>query len=195
MSNNTLALVAQPTAIDGQTSNGQPKTYFCRSGMVTTYKSLSFEYGYVKITARLPSELWMWPALWLAASNLQWPPEIDMMEHWGLAGGTTGVFLHPVTNNPTLRLSGVGTWVKTTTDLTQGWHTFSIYWTPAEIIWYIDGHKVFSLTNGIPHQPMYLIMNLAYWPSAPFPQGQPQVPANVTCAGQFLIRSVQVWQQ
>jgi beta-glucanase (GH16 family) len=156
---------------------------------------MSFEYGYVRITARLPSNLWMWPALWLAAANLQWPPEVDMVEHWGLWNGSTGVFLHPVSDNAQLKLAGIGTWLKNRSAPTQGWHTFSLYWTPTDLTWYIDGHAVYSLNQYIPNQPMYLIMNLAYWPSAPFPQGEPNASANVPCAGQFLIRSVQVWQQ
>ena len=29
--------------------------------------------------------------MWLAASNLHWPPEIDLLEHWGAPTSKSGV--------------------------------------------------------------------------------------------------------
>ena len=77
-----LHLVAQHVPTQGQTADGGAKQYSCRSGMVTTYPGFRFEYGYVQVVVRLPDGPGLWPAFWLLASDLKWPPEIDIFEHW-----------------------------------------------------------------------------------------------------------------
>ena len=56
--------------------------YTYRSGMVTTFPGYKFTYGFVQVVARIPDAVGTWSALWLAASNEHWPPEIDLVEHW-----------------------------------------------------------------------------------------------------------------
>ena len=70
----------KPTA--GTTSTGAPEEYGCRSGMITSYPGFKFEYGFVQVVANIPHGRGLWPALWLAAANGQFPPEIDMVESW-----------------------------------------------------------------------------------------------------------------
>jgi beta-glucanase (GH16 family) len=170
-----LQLVAQREPTRGTNKNGEPKEYACRSGMVTSYPSLRFEYGYIEITAEIPFGNGLWPAFWLAAANQKWPPEIDILEHWGTELNGKA-YLHPTTGP---RQSDVFN----TPNLASGWHTFSLYWTETQLIWYYDGNQVFSTTTGIPHQEMYLIANLADYQPGPR-----------TCAGSLLIKSVKLWQ-
>jgi hypothetical protein len=47
------------------------------------YPSLRFEYGLVQVVAHIPHAPGLWPALWLAATNGKYPPEIDMLDSWG----------------------------------------------------------------------------------------------------------------
>jgi beta-glucanase (GH16 family) len=175
VSNGELHLVAQREPTPGLNKQGGAKTYACRSGMVTTYPSLNFKYGYVQITAMIPFGKGLWPALWLAASNEKWPPEIDILEHW--ASESYGkVYLHP--------LSGVrqGGSVSLSA-LSASWHTFGLYWTNTRLAWYYDGKQVFATSTGVPQQDMYLIANLAV--------------DNASlggCSGTLLIKSVKVWQ-
>jgi beta-glucanase (GH16 family) len=168
-----LHLVAAPIPTQGLNRAGAPKHYSCRSGMVTTYHSYSFEYGYVQIVARVPSGAGLWSALWLAAANRKWPPEIDIVEHW--AAARTGVYFHPV------GLTHVGA-RPDPPGLFRGWHTYTLQWTRSKIIWYIDGQEVMYVTRHVPHQLMYFIADLAdSWR----PGG---------CSGTMLIRSVKIWQ-
>lgn len=176
--NGSLHLVAKRAPTSGLNSHGKSHVYACRSGMVTTYPGFRFKYGYIKIVAHIPAGAGLWPALWLAASNERWPPEVDILEHWGPTKNRTGVFFHPLgapqltdhIHMPTLSI---------------GWHTFALLWRPSELVWYIDGYHVLTTHFLVPHQSMYLIANLA---EAQDPRSGPG------CQGVMEIRSVKVWQ-
>jgi beta-glucanase (GH16 family) len=170
-----LHLVAQREPTAGLNAQGDPKTYACRSGMATTYPSLQFEYGYIQITAKIPFGKGLWPALWLAAANQKWPPEVDILEHWD-SESSGKVYLHPLTG---ARQGGS----VTTPNLSAGWHTFGLYWTKTRLVWYYDGAQVFATSTGIPQQDMYLIANLAVDNASPG-----------GCSGSLLIKSVKLWQ-
>jgi beta-glucanase (GH16 family) len=178
VSGGLLHLAAQRKPTQGLTKDGRPTVYACRSGMVTTYPSFNFKYGVVQIVARMPSVKGMWPALWLAASNLKWPPEIDILEHWVRPERSTGLFLHP------LDRARVGTF-PLTANLARGWHTFSLVWTQRSLEWFIDGRLGLYSTHQVPRQPMYFIANLA----------DAKRPSRGGCGGSLVIRSVKVWQK
>lgn len=171
-----LHLVAEREPTEGRTKGGKPKTYSCRSGMVTSAPSFNFKYGIVQIVTRIPYGIGLWPALWLAASNHQWPPEIDILEHVGFTQRAS-VFIHPVKGH------FFGGPVYTPGNLSQGWHTFQLSWTKNRITSFIDGVQVYTETQYVPQQAMYLIANLADLSTAPG-----------SCTGTMLIKSVKVWQ-
>ena len=179
VSNGVLRLVAQRKKVFGRSGSGTPQTYACRSGMVTTFPGYRFQYGYVQVVARIPQGTGLWPALWLAASNMHWPPEIDILEHWGRVADHTGVFLHPVGS------VRVGT-RHNSIHLSAGWHVYSLLWTSSRLVWYIDGHEVFAVARHIPSQPMYFVANLAEYILPSGPGG---------CDGSLLIKSVKVWRR
>lgn len=176
VSGGALHLVAKHTSTPGLAPDGKPETYTCRSGMVTSEPGFNFKYGLVQITARIPYNTGLWPALWLSASNHQWPPEIDMLEHWHF-DQQAKVYLHPKGADE------IGGPVFTPGNLSTGWHTFQLYWSKNLLVWYIDGVQVFSASANIPQQDMYIIANLADDSTAPG-----------SCTGTMLIKSVKVWQ-
>jgi hypothetical protein len=178
VSRGLLYLVAMRKPTVGSTRAGQPAEYACRSGMVTTFPSFNFTYGVVQIVARMPSVKGMWPALWLAASNLKWPPEIDILEHWVRPVRPTGMFLHPLDG------ARVGAF-PLTANLGHGWHTFSLVWTRDKLEWFVDGRLGLYSTHDVPRQPMYFIANLA----------DARRPSRGGCGGALVIRSVKVWQR
>jgi beta-glucanase (GH16 family) len=180
VSHGLLYLKAEPKRTPGSAKDGQPRGYACRSGMVTTFPSFNFTYGVVQIVARMPSAKGMWPALWLAASNLKWPPEVDILEHWVRPRRPTGLFLHPLDGHR------VGTF-PLTANLARGWHTFSLVWTRHALEWFVDGRLGLLTRNRleIPHQPMYFVADLA----------NARKPKYGRCGGSLVIRSVKVWQR
>jgi beta-glucanase (GH16 family) len=181
VSGGVLHLVAQRKPTAGKTRAGGPKEYACRSGMVTSYPGFRFKYGYVQFTARIPAGAGLWSGLWLAAANLKWPPEIDLLEHWGAPSNLAGVYFHPIHG------SGAKTHLSAakTASLTSGWHTFSVSWTYRRVIWYVDGQTIMVVRTSVPHQQMYLVANLADF----------SLPKSGGCSGRLLIRSVKVWQK
>lgn len=178
VSGGVLHIVSSKTSTVGTSKSGGREVFACRSGMVTTHPGFNFKYGYIQVTARIPNNPGLWPALWLAASNLQWPPEIDMLEHWSPPTSETGVFFHPVGPEVRVHINDPGR-------LFKGWHTFGVDWTRSQVSWYIDGKLIVRVRQDIPHQKMYFIADLAHFVGRPH---------SSSCSGSLLIRSVKVWQ-
>lgn len=170
-----LRLIAQRVPTEGKAQDGSPRQYDCRSGMVTTFKSYRFQYGYVQVVAKIPERPGLWPGIWLAAADLSWPPEIDLVESWGVHA-LAGAYFHPVGGGQVVN--------RFHSPLSDGWNTFGLSWTKSQLTWYVDGRVVLTVRSRIPHQPMYFIADLAEYlhPTA-----------KADCNGQLAIRSVKIW--
>lgn len=149
VSHGDLNLVATKKA-----SHGYPYT----SGMVSTYKSFTFTYGYVQIEAKLPGGAGTWPALWLLPTTENWPPEIDIMENHGEAHqiSTTVHWATPLGPRQDAKDTN------TVSNLTTGYHTYALRWTKSTLTWYLDGKVIHTYTGpNVPAVPMYLLANMA----------------------------------
>lgn len=184
VSGGTLNLTAKQETTQGTSSSGAPMTYDCRSGMVTSEPSFNFTYGLIQVTAKLPYGPGLWPALWLEPSNGDWPPELDIMEHWYSEQD------YKVYEHFTNAKDYLGGPVTTPVNLSAGFNTFSLLWTSSRVTWYLDGTQVYTTTEHVPQQAMYFIANVA-----------DRNPANGTtalvsggCTGTMQISSVKVWQ-
>jgi len=172
----TLNLVAKQETTQGLSTGGTPQTYTCRSGMVTSKPGFNFTYGLIQISAKLPYGPGLWPALWLAATNDQWPPELDIMEHW-YSEPQAKVYDH------TIGKEYIGGAVPTPTNLSTSFNTYSLLWTKDRVTWYLDGQQVFTTTDRVPQQAMYFIANVA-----------DDSTAAGACSGTMQIQSIKVWQ-
>ena len=182
VSNGTLHMIASKVTTIGTTRAGSPADYQWKSGMVTTNNSFDFTYGYVQVTARIPTGSGLWPALWLLPQNESWPPEIDIMENLG--GNTSRIYctVHPSLGGESQEI------YNSPTQLSSGWHTYAVNWEPNSITWYIDGQEVFTSSENIPQQPMYFLANLAV-------SGTEQVPnASTPSTASFDISNVSIYQ-
>lgn len=175
VANGQLALVAQRTPTEGTDANGSPKEYACRSGMATTYPSFSFAYGKVQVVARLPFGTGLWPAIWLVPQDGTWPPEIDIIEHWGTQS-TARSTLH---TNSGQQIRGTIPFPQAD----QGWHTYTLYWTSSRITVYYDNELALNITKDIPTKAMYLLLDLA-----------DDSNAAGSCTGTMLVKSVKIWK-
>jgi beta-glucanase (GH16 family) len=175
VSGGVVRLIAQRERTVGATSTGARKVYECRSGMITSYPGLKFKYGFVQVVAKIPHANGLWPALWLAAANGQFPPEIDMLESWGVKVESAS-FFHPDT--------GKQIRAKYSPARTRGWQTYSLSWTRTRLRYYVGSTLVLTVTKDVPRQLMYFIANVAEY-----------LPAKAgTCTGQLDIRSVKIWK-
>jgi beta-glucanase (GH16 family) len=172
----TLNLTAKQETTQGLDPSGAPKTFTCRSGMVSSKPGFNFTYGLIQVSAKLPFGPGLWPALWLAATSDQWPPELDIMEHW-YSEPQAKVYDH------TIGKQYIGGPVPTPGDLSASFHTYSLLWTKDRVTWYLDGAQVFTTTSYVPQQAMYFIANVA-----------DDSTAAGACTGTMEIQSVKVWQ-
>jgi beta-glucanase (GH16 family) len=125
------------------------------SGLVTSHQRQAFTYGHVEARIRVPVGTALWGAFWMGAESRAWPPEIDIMEM-------------PNTKGRPGRGYATYFWGDGEMDATPfsvpdpgGWHTWSLTWSPGELVWYLDGREVKRATRNVPAEPMYLLLNLA----------------------------------
>ena len=175
VSGGAVHLVAQRKKTVGLNKTGKRKVYGCGSGMLTTFRSFKFEYGFVQIVASIPHANGLWPALWLAPANAKSRTEIDMVESWGVKI-RTGSFVHSATG-------GIAR-AQYPPSLTRGWRTYSLSWTSSRLALYVGSKLVLTVKRHVPHQRMYLIADLAEYKPA----------TGGRCSGQLEVRSVKIWK-
>ncbi len=174
--NGMLAITARKQTVD---VNGTPYNY--TSGLAETGGDqygypyhFAFQYGYMEARIKIPAGQGLWPAFWLWPANYQDPPEIDNMEILGEQPQTTYMTYH---------FPGGGSWQQkyTGVNFSSNFHIFACKWTPTDLTWYIDGVEVASYTDAalVPHQPMYLILNLAVGGDWPGPVSDSVLPATM----------------
>ena len=77
-------------------------------------------------------------------------------------------------------------------DLSEGWHVFGLKWEPGALTWTVDGKQTWRVTQreAIPHEPMYLIADLAVGGNYPEPPNA-QTPFPST----LLVDSIRAWKR
>lgn len=128
-------------------------------------------YGRIEVSAKVPTGLGTWPAIWMLSTDWSyggWPEsgEIDIMEHVGYDQNVVHGSVHTLAYNHT-----IGT--QKTSKLTiptasTEFHTYAIEWFEDHIDFYIDSTKYYTFNNenkGWPYWPFdkrfHLILNLA----------------------------------
>lgn len=130
----------------------------------------AFKYGDVVAVMELPSGTGMFPALWLRPATGGILPEVDIMENIGREPGMIVPAYHET--------SGGDIYTRYSLKTPTQFHTYTLIWQPHLLEWSIDGHVILRVTKNVPHQLMYVTVNLAIggtWPHNPtkrtkFPQ-------------------------
>ena len=149
----TIRAQPLPAALRGK---GQGLEY--TSGMLTTFQTFAFQYGYAEIRAKIPKGQGLWPAFWMLPTDRTWPPEIDVLEALGHETSQYYATLHSRQFGSKSKIMNAFP----TPDLSEGFHTYGVKWTSEEIVWYFDGRRMVSVpTPSDMHKPMYLLANLA----------------------------------
>lgn len=137
------------------------------SGIMTTKGNFEQMYGYFEIRAKVPEGRGFLPAFWLMPASGKWPPEIDVFEVLGQEPNKVYMTEHYLdsSGNPAEHQKFfIGP------NFSYDFHTYAVDWTPEKITWYVDGVERFSTTQNVPHEPMFLLINLAVggnWPGPP----------------------------
>lgn len=164
------------------THESQPKGYQYASGRIDTEGKLSFLYGRIDVTAKLPSGVGTWPAIWLLPNNTKYQDlgsssdpiryinggEMDMMEAVGFNPDIVYGVVHTRTDlkNP----DRIGAFNQVTVPGNNtGYNRYTMLWTPSTITYEVNDTPFFTYTRqaGSDYttwpfdQPFYLILNLA----------------------------------
>jgi len=167
VNNGVLTITAAQTpAADQAALWNEPYT----SGLITTSGTFAQTYGYFEMRAEIPAGQGTFPAFWLLPQDGSYSGEIDVMENVN-GGDQVWNHIHYVPSPGSAQLSqGFETSVP---NLTTGFHTFGVLWTPQTITWYIDGAAVSSTaTPAVMNKPMYMLADYAVggsWAGAPDP--------------------------
>ncbi len=177
------------------------------SGKVNSQNKQDFMYGKVVIRAKVPAGQGLWPAAWMMPTDEQkygqWPKcgEIDIMEVLGNDTSTAYSTIHYGEPHGQQQ----GKLVLEDGSFDDGFHDYSVEWTPGNIKFYIDNNQVletndwFTAVEGEDEKPypapfnqtFFVQMNLAVggdWP------GNPDDTTDFDNA-EFLIDYVRVYQK
>ena len=156
------------------------------SARLTTRDLISIRFGRLEVRAKLPKGQGIWPAIWMLGENIDtigWPGcgEIDFVEVLGHEPSVLYTSLH-YTNGIQEKGDIQNVHHLPAGSFSDGYHTFTLDWTPDSLIWSVDGQQVFQTTIESDMKEFlrssYLIINVAVggnWPGDPdgttvFPQ-------------------------
>lgn len=149
------------------------------SGRIRTQDKLTFKYGRIEARIQVPDLAdGLWPAFWTLGNNFSsvgWPycGELDIMEMGNAQAISNGVINRRV--GSAAHWDNNGSWASFSryldapADLDDGYHLFSMNWTPTQVTTYLDGAEIWSFTidpevcTGCSefHQPHFIILNMA----------------------------------
>ena len=127
------------------------------SGIVTTLGTFAQLYGRFEIRCKAAPGKGLRSMFSLSPVPLGPLPEIDIFEVAGNAPSAIS-FANLWGTEQTQRSFGDSF---TGPDLSTAFHTIAIEWDADKISWFLDGKEKFRSVDGIPHQPMFLLLDLA----------------------------------
>ncbi len=142
------------------------------SGLLTTFGSFRFLYGYAEARMAVPLGSGTWPAFWLVPSDNLGRSELDVMETFGFdpaAYFATGIAQFDKVNDQSrIPLANP-----------EQFHRYGVAWGPESISWFLDGAPVKTMrTPAAMHTPMYLLVNLAVYGAGFFGDDRERAMAN-----------------
>lgn len=128
-----------------------------------------FKYGVIQVTAKLPNNKYLWPAIWFCGTQ-SWPPEIDLMEaynngHIQYASSNHIACepnIHYIENGKHKAIFPGNKYVERPD---ERYITYTLHWEKEFIRFYYDDYLVFECNDkkilDQMNQPMSLILNNA----------------------------------
>jgi beta-glucanase (GH16 family) len=157
------------------------------AGNPSTFK---MKYGYAEARIKTAPGKGVWSSFWLAPADMEWPPEIDILEAPNFEENKFYTTLHYEIRNTVM--GGQSLQANTPgPNLSQGYHTYAVEWTPTSLKWYFDGKLIRTYTDAgkIPQKDMYLVLNLSVGGWAGTPPSSTRFPATMS------VDYVRAWQR
>jgi beta-glucanase (GH16 family) len=164
---------------ESYTAKGTTRYY--TSARLKTQGLFSTTYGRLQARIELPSGRGLWPAFWAVGEDIEslgWPAsgEIDVMESLGDPFTVYGSIHGPEGDSP--RGYSYTTPHSSLVSLSGGFHVYGVDWSPAAIVFTLDGVRYATRTptllsvgqQWVFNKPFFLILDQAVggvWPGAP----------------------------
>ena len=133
------------------------------SGMVHSLGKMEMLYGCIEARISLPVAQGIFPAFWLLTESNR--HELDVIEMVGCEPGNIYGVCHFKNKGKTSKEYGM-----IHIDDPEAFHIYALECEEDEVRWYVDGVQYYSTRNGIPDEPLYIILTLAVggdWPGDP----------------------------
>jgi len=166
------------------------------SGIITSYDSYKFTYGFAEMRAQFTHGQGYWPAFWLLNAYYgDADPEIDIME---FIGHNQDVMYHTYHYFDNFEGEGAIPELRSTEsfpipgqDYTADFHTFAVEWAPDLLVFYVNGIETYRIVDvNVSDQPMYVLANQAVggWWAGPPDETTP-------FPGEFIIDYIRVFER
>lgn len=129
--------------------NEEEITFPFEVSLLSSRKSLKQQYGRFECRMTLPFTIGAWPAFWIWGDT--WPPEIDIYEAFGGPDGKMvgrnkfNIHYGSIKEGNRSSIKGWPIWIQT--DQLKRFHEFAVEWYDDKILLFINGIKVFRITN------------------------------------------------
>jgi beta-glucanase (GH16 family) len=134
-------------------------------GAVGTQGRFTARYGYYECRAELQKSPGVWAAFWIQSTEIAkgedpavYGAEIDIMEFFKKLGpDIVSHNVHWAYGPHQQTTHGMQSYRK---DVSEGFHTFAVEWTPEKYGFYVDGYRYYEVTKGISQIEEYLILSM-----------------------------------
>ncbi len=189
----TLQITGTQTPADLlQRANQQPYL----SGVISTSDNFKMTYGYVEMSAKVTGGTGFLSTFYMFNQDYEKnKPEIDIIEYIGDRPDKAYQTYHYFDSNRARWATGERHSTPTMesitgSNLSAGFHTYSVLWEPGLVVWYIDGEEVRRLTGvRVSDEPMNIIAQLVVgseWIGEPDASSLPKM---------FEIDYIRAWQK
>lgn len=138
MNGNSISLWGRYGKYRTMSNQKKPQDTIACAGIYTK-NTFTFQYGRVEVRARFDCVQGCWPAIWMLPLKGSWPAggEIDILEHLNFENKVYQT-LHMNGSNGQHRSIGAQPTLQGEVD---GYHIYSMEWTPEAITFYLDGQQ------------------------------------------------------
>ncbi|GAA3945624.1 glycoside hydrolase family 16 protein [Hymenobacter algoricola] len=142
--------------------SGLIRSRFVDNTAPPVYNTRGFLYGMIEVRCRIPMASCFTPAVWLAASSGEWPPEIDLFEVECGSNANKNKVYSSVQDGPgSSRNASEHYRARQHNYFALAYHTWTCIWSPTHITFYLDGRELHTRTNPYNNLvPMDVIANL-----------------------------------
>jgi beta-glucanase (GH16 family) len=134
-------------------------------GAVGTQNLFMIKYGYFECRAQLQKSAGNWSAFWIQSPDISkgedpaiYGTEIDIMEYFKKSGGD--MISHNLHWAYGPNQKSIGGLLSRVDGVDEGFHTFSLEWTPEKYSFFIDGYKYHEISEAISHVEEYIILSM-----------------------------------